>query len=211
MPGVESFDRNTSQYEQWFIDHPFAYVSELHAVQALLPRGNGVEIGVGTGRFAAPFGIMKGIEPSRAMAELAKRKGIDVLSGVAESLPFRDNEFDFALMVTTVCFLDDMDLSFREAKRVLKPGGAFIIGFVDRMSPLGKEYEARKDKSDFYRDATFYTVAEVVDHLMQAGFGDFAFCQTLFKPLDAMEEVDLVKEGYGEGAFVVVRGISKKQ
>ncbi len=211
MPGVESFDRNTNQYEQWFIDHPLAYVSELHAVQTLLPKGNGVEIGVGTGRFAAPFGIMKGVEPSRAMAELAKRKGINVLPGVAEKLPYRDDEFDFALMVTTVCFLDDMDLAFREAKRVLKRGGAFIIGFVDRMSPLGREYQTRKDKSAFYKDATFYAVAEVVDHLMRAGFGDFAFCQTLFKPLDAMEEVDLVKEGYGRRAFVVVRGINKKQ
>src|SRR5512142_3087005 len=134
MPGINSFSENVERYEAWFLDNPFAYVSELHAIRELLPKGRGIEIGVGTGRFAAPLGITRGIEPSRPRAELARRKGIEVTAGVAENLPFKDGEFDFALMVTTVCFLDDRDLAFREARRVLMPGGAFIIGFIDRAS-----------------------------------------------------------------------------
>src|SRR5512135_2538456 len=122
MPGVNDFDRNVQQYEEWFVKHPFAYVAELHAVQKLLPlTGNGIEIGVGTGRFAAPLGIRQGVEPSRAMAEVARKKGLDVISGVAENLPYKDSKFEFCLMVTTVCFLDDIDLAFQEAYRVLKP------------------------------------------------------------------------------------------
>jgi SAM-dependent methyltransferase len=210
MAGLESFEKNVNQYEQWFIDHPLAYVSELHAIRALVPQGSGVEIGVGTGRFAAPLGIKQGIEPSQAMAELAKRKGIDVAPGVAEKLPYRDEEFDFALMVTTVCFLDDMDLAFREVYRVLKSSGAFVIGFVDRESALGREYQKRRDKSAFYKDATFYSVDEIVEHLKQAGFGEFAFCQTLSKPLGEMIEVEPIQEGYGKGSFVVVRGLKGK-
>jgi SAM-dependent methyltransferase len=207
MTDVESFDRNVNQYEQWFIDHPFAYLSEVRAVRELLPKGSGIEIGVGTGRFAAPLGITRGIEPSRAMAGLARRKGVEVLSGVAEKLPFADNEFDFVLMVTTVCFLDDMDMAFREARRVLRPGGSFVIGFVDRDSPLGREYEKRKDKSAFYKDATFYAAAGIEDHLARAGFSGFVFRQTLFTPLDEMKEADPVREGHGQGSFVVVKGI----
>jgi len=211
MPGVNAFDRNVNQYEAWFVEHPLAYVSELHAVRALVPAtGSGIEIGIGTGRFAAPLGIRKGIEPSQAMAELARKKGLEVVPGVAENLPWQDSQFDFAFMVTTVCFLDDVDLAFREVHRVLKTGGSFIIGFVDRESPLGKEYQKRKDKSAFYKDAVFYSVDELVTHLKQAEFADFAFRQTLFKPLDDMQEVDPVKEGYGEGSFVVVRGVKKK-
>ncbi len=208
MPGIQTFDKHVNEYEQWFVDHPLAYVSELHAVRELLPNsGSGIEIGVGTGRFAAPLGIKRGIEPSRPMAELARKKGIEVTSGVAEKLPFTDGEFDFALMVTTVCFLDDMDLAFREARRVLRPGGPFIIGFIDRESPLGREYLQRKDKSAFYKDATFYSVNEIVEHLAKAGFVDFAFRQTLFGNPGDMEKADPVKEGHGEGSFVAVRGV----
>ena len=209
MPGVNAFDKNVEQYEQWFIDNPLAYVSELHAVRDLLPGGEGMEVGIGTGRFAAPLGISKGIEPSKAMAELARKKGIKVVPGVAERLPFKDGEFDFCLMVTTVCFLDDMDLAFREAHRVLKPVGAFVIGFVDRDSPLGQEYLKRKDRSAFYKEATFYSVSEIVEHFERAGFGGFEFRQTLFRPLAEMEEVEPVKEGHGEGSFVVVRAVKE--
>ncbi len=210
MSGIESFDKNVNKYEQWFVDHPLAYVSELHAVRSLLPAtGHGIEIGVGTGRFAAPLGIRKGIEPSEAMAALAKKKGIEVLSGVAEKIPCNDAEFYFALMVTTVCFLDDMDLAFHEASRILKAGGSFIIGFVDRESGLGKEYLKMKDKSLFYRDATFYAVPELTKYLTRAGFSKFVFRQTLFKALDGMTDVDPVQEGHGRGSFVVIRGIKR--
>jgi SAM-dependent methyltransferase len=207
MPGVNAFDKNVDRYEQWFVDNPLAYVSELRALRELLPtKGKGIEIGVGTGRFAAPLEIRKGIEPSRPMAEVARKRGIEVVPGVAEHLPFADGEFDHALMVTTVCFLDDLDMAFQEARRVLKTGGSFVIGFVDRESPLGKEYQARKDKSAFYQDATFYTAEDIVSHLQKAGFGEFAFRQTLFRSLTELEEVEPVKEGHGEGSFVVVRG-----
>jgi ubiquinone/menaquinone biosynthesis C-methylase UbiE len=210
MPGVNEFDKNVDQYEQWFVDNPLAYVSELRAVRELVPtNSNGIEIGLGTGRFAAPLGITRGIEPSRSMAELARKKGIEVVAGVAEHLPFTDNEFGFVLMVTTVCFLDDMDMALREVRRVLKPGGALVIGFVDRDSPLGKDYQARKDTSAFYQHATFYTTKDIAAALEKAGFGAFEYRQTLFQPLETMAEVEPVKEGYGQGSFVVVRAEKK--
>ncbi len=168
-------------------------------------NGSGIEIGIGTGRFSAPLGIQRGIEPSRSMAELAKKKGLDVVSGVAEYLPYKNSEFDFCLMVTTVCFLDDIDLAFQEAYRVLKRDGSFIIGFVDKNSPLGKTYEQRKHESTFYENATFYSVDGLLVHLKKAGFREFHFCQTLFGPIQDMREPSPVKKGYGEGFFVVIR------
>ncbi len=211
MPRVKTFEQHVAEYENWFVNNPLAYVSELHAVRELLPEsGKGVEIGVGTGRFAAPLGIRVGIEPARAMAEVARRRGVNVVTGVAEALPFKNEEFDFALMVTTVCFLDDVDTAISEVHRVLKAGGSFIIGFVDRESALGKAYQERKNKSAFYKDATFYSVDELLVYLTRAGFADFSFRQTLFRPLSELHEAEPVREGHGRGSFIVVRAAKER-
>ena len=206
MSNSSPFEQNAEQYDAWFEQHPFAYQSEVEAIRMLLPeQGKGIEIGVGSGLFAAPLGIRIGVEPSSTMAERAKKRGITVFKGVAEALPFQDHEFDTALMVTTVCFLDDLDKAFQEVFRVLKPGGAFLIGFVDRNSPIGKAYEQRKNQSLFYKNATFYTVDDLLLHLKLAGFSMFSFSQTLFGPLDEMREPHQIKKGYGEGSFVVIK------
>jgi SAM-dependent methyltransferase len=207
MPKVKPFEKNADRYEEWFLENVFAYVSEVKAVKALLPpKGEGMEIGVGTGRFAAPLGIRLGVEPSKAMGKVAQKRGIDVIEGVAEALPFEDSRFDFALMVTALCFLDDMEISLKEGYRVLKPGGFLLVGFVDRESPLGKVYQKRKKDSLFYKEANFYSADEVTSFMKKAGFQDFAFTQTIFHDLDQMNEADPVKKGRGEGSFVVIRG-----
>jgi SAM-dependent methyltransferase len=206
MAKIAPFEAHRNRYEQWFEDNRFAYEAEIEAVRLLLPKGGeGLEVGVGTGRFAVPLGISIGLEPSPAMAEIARAKSINVVEGVAETLPFSAEEFDFILMVTTICFLDDIDAAFKEAWRVLKPGGHVVIGFVDRESPLGQKYETARSENIFYREATFYSVPEVLAHLEKAGFGEFAFAQTIFRDLSQIEGPEPVKEGYGEGSFVVIR------
>jgi ubiquinone/menaquinone biosynthesis C-methylase UbiE len=208
MAKIEPFERHKVKYEEWFEKNVFAYKSELQAVRYLLPKkGTGLEIGVGTGRFAVPLGIRVGIEPSKAMRQMARKKGIEVVDGVAEALPFDDCQFDFALMVTTICFVDDIEASFKEAFRVIKPAGFFINGFVDRNSSLGKFYQKHRAKSVFYKIATFYSVDEVIPYLKKAGFRNLTFTQTIFHALEEIKEVETIKEGYGEGSFVVVSGM----
>jgi len=208
MAKIEPFDRYTAQYEQWFELNKYAYESEILAIKALLPAsGEGFEIGVGSGLFAKPFGIKFGIDPSEKMREIARKRGIDAIDGIAESLPYDDSRFDFALMVTTICFLDDIEAALKEAHRVIKPGGSLIIGFVDKNSALGKQYLKHKNESLFYRIATFYSVDEVVFFLKKAGFRDYTFTQTVFHYLHEIHAVEPVKKGYGEGSFVAVRAI----
>lgn len=203
MTKATPFDEQVNDYDAWFENHSDLYRAELEAVRSFIPdSGSGVEIGVGTGRFAAPLGIPIGVEPSPRMAELARHRGIEVLESVAEVLPFADSSFDFAVMVTVVCFLDDVILAFREACRILKPSGILVIGFIDRESELGRHYSKKKQQSRFYRDATFYSVRELEELLTKAGFSDFAYRQTLLPG----ETTDLsIREGHGCGGFVVIR------
>jgi SAM-dependent methyltransferase len=205
---VEPFEHYMGKYEEWFERNTFAYEAELQAVRMLLPKsGAGMEIGVGTGRFAGPLGIRVGVEPAEAMRKVAQERGLEVIAGVAEALPFQDEQFDFVLMVTTLCFVDDAERAFQEAWRTIKHGGCFINGFVDRNSFLGKIYQRYKDQNVFYKVAHFYSVDEVVSFLEKARFQHFTFTQTVFHNLDEIIQVEPVKEGYGEGAFLVVRGM----
>lgn len=205
MAKVNPFEKHTSDYENWFEKNHFAYTSELNAIKEQLPKnGDGLEIGVGSARFAAPLGIEFGIEPSSRMRKIAKQRGIEVIGGIAENLPFANAQFDYILMVTTICFLDDIGKAFREAHRVLKKSGYFIVGFVDKSSTLGKLYEKNKNENKFYKVATFYSADEVISHLKQAGFGEFNFVQTIFHTLNEITEVEPVKNGLGQGSFIVI-------
>ena len=206
MARTEPFDKYTSLYEDWFERNKFTFESELRAIRMQLPKSNnGIEIGIGSGRFAVPLGIKIGVEPSRKMREIAQKRGIEVIDGVAENLPFDDSQFDFALMVTTICFVDDIEVSFKEAYRVLKHSGFMIIGFVDRESPIGKSYLQHKWENKFYNIATFYTVDEIISKLEKLDFKNFSFTQTIFHNLNEIRDIEPIKEGYGEGSFVVIR------
>jgi len=206
VPKIAPFEKYVSRYENWFDVHGFAYQSELAAIKTLLPKdGVGVELGVGSGRFAAPLGIKFGLEPSNKMSSIAKQRGISIIEGVAEMLPFQNDRFDYALMVTTICFLDNIEASMKEAFRILKPGGSLIIGFVDRNSPLGMIYQKQKAENVFYRDAIFLTTVEIISYLNKARFTGFIFAQTIFHHLNDVKTIEPVKQGYGEGSFVVIK------
>lgn len=203
---VEPFEKYSDQYENWFKRNNYAYGSELKAISEQLPiNENGIEIGVGSGRFAAPLGIKIGIDPSAKLGKIARGKGVGVIRGVAEKLPFCDSSFDFALITTTICFVDDIHSSFSEAYRILKPEGLLIIGFIDKESPVGRIYQQRRGDSAFYRIATFHTVDEVAFGLKAAGFKCMSITQTIFQALADMRDVEPAKKGYGEGSFVVIK------
>jgi SAM-dependent methyltransferase len=93
-----------------------------------------LDIGCGTGAALAVLTrrykvVGVGVEPSRAMLVEARRKlgwTAVVEEGVAERLPFPDGSFDAALMRLVVHHLD-RPRAFREAHRVLAPGGRLLV------------------------------------------------------------------------------------
>lgn len=208
MRKIEVFDKNAEAYDLWYEQHKAAFQSEAEAIRLSLPPGesHGIEVGLGTGRFCVALGIKEGVEPAAGMREIARARGIEVMNGVAEKLPYRDMHFDFVLMSTCVGYLQDIEQSFREAYRVLKRGGRIILGSLEKNGIIAKSYEARRSESEFYHSVTFFDTEKLVERLRTAGFSGFEFRQTLFGPLDEIQEPEPVKEGYGEGSFVVIVG-----
>ena len=211
MAKTKPFENHLAEYEQWFEDNIYVYKSELAAIHRFIPNnGRGVEIGVGSGLFASKLGIKEGCDPSKNMLNLAAERGIEVSEGTAEKLPYMSESFDFALMVTTICFVDSVHKSLDEIRRILKPGGFVIIAFVDKNSPVGKMYLAEKDKSIFYKDATFFSTEDVYNYLWEHDFEIAGTLQTIFGKLDEIDKVQEPKREYGEGSFVVVKAVKKE-
>jgi len=205
MPRSATFDAHHQRYEAWFEKHEAAYLSELLALRPFVPwEGRGIEIGVGSGRFAGPLGVPIGVDPSRHMLSYAAARGVQVAEGTAEDLPFMAGIFDYALVVTSICFVDSPVKMLAETHRVLKPGGRVVIGFIDRESPLGQSYLAHQAESVFYREATFHSAEEVARLLLQSGFSISAWGQTLARLLPETREIEPLRSGKGQCAFVVV-------
>lgn len=84
------------------------------------PGGLTVELAarVGGGRVGAIDPAEQFVEATRARAPEA-----DVRVGVAEDLPWADDEFDAALSCLVIAFMRDADAGVREMARVTRPGG----------------------------------------------------------------------------------------
>jgi len=95
-----------------------------------------LEIGYGSGVFFPElskysdslYGIDPHPYPSDVMAVLAQN-GVraSLVQGTATELPFEDHFFQFVVAVSALEFIDDLEKTCHEVKRVLEPGGSFIV------------------------------------------------------------------------------------
>jgi len=141
----------------------------------LQPTDHVLEIGFGpgatVGRAAAetPDGFVAGVDASETMVRLAASRNRRLIAGggmelkIADSaaLPYGDARFDKAYAVHVLYFWKDPLAHLREARRVLRPGGRFVLGF--RSDPAA----VRDFPSPIYR---FYSPEEAERLLEQSGF-----------------------------------------
>ncbi|WP_440059592.1 class I SAM-dependent methyltransferase [Thermogladius sp. 4427co] len=206
---VDPFEKYWLEYDKWYDEHPEVYRSELWAVELSsrnIPRP-WLEIGVGSGRFAAPLGIDVGVDPSEKLLELASARGVKTVRGVGENLPFPDSMFGGVFIIITLCFLDDPATTLRESWRVLRGGGKLVVAFIRRDSPWGLYYSRlREEGHRFYSHAKFYTLSEVEDMLSEAGFRVESVVSTLSYPPGGAEVLEPPSIGIKEtSSFIVIR------
>jgi ubiquinone/menaquinone biosynthesis C-methylase UbiE len=109
---------------------------------AAFPQAHVLDLGCGAGHasFTAAQQVAQvtAYDLSSQMLEVAEAKSeradnIDTRQGYAESLPFDDASFEVVISRYSAHHWHDVGQALREVKRVLKPGGIFII--MDVMSP----------------------------------------------------------------------------
>jgi SAM-dependent methyltransferase len=122
------YDGLSDWYEATLLGDPLVPDTALR----LLGPGPGrlVDVGCGTGfhtvRFVEAGWSVVGIDPSDDQLRRARGRGLEVVCGRAEELPFRDGEFDAAVSLWTHTDVDDFAAVCRETARVLKPGAPFV-------------------------------------------------------------------------------------
>lgn len=199
------FNNNYKKYDRWYDKYKFAFLSELEAIKKVLPKeGKGLEIGVGTGRFASALGIRQGVDPSENMIQMARTRGVRVKVAFGENLPFKKGAFDYAVIITTLCLVRDPKVVLYEAKRVLRKEGIIILGIIDRESFLGKYYQDKK--SVFFKPAEFFSPGEVIHLLKETGYTQLSHYQTLFKLPGEINTIETPQKGFGKGGFCVIAG-----
>jgi SAM-dependent methyltransferase len=211
MREANPFETHYAEYDAWFDRNANVYESELAAVRELLPPpGDWVEIGVGSGRFASRLGIPIGIEPAVGIAALARERGVSVIRGKAECLPIQNESVDAAFLITTSCFVDDIDRTFNEIARVLRDDGSAIVAFIPKDSPFGELYGSARQEDRFFRHATLHTKRRIFDAIEAAGLTVERTVQTLSgTPNRANDRIEPPSEGHDRGSFVVVRAIKR--
>lgn len=148
------------------------------AIEALevAPEDNVLDIGCGPGRALSALaakavrGRVVGADPSELMIEIASdrnkallRSGrVDVAVAGVEALPFPRTSFDKVLCVHVLYFWSDLVAALREIRRVLKPGGQFVLLF----RTTADERATSAFPPEVYR---FRPLAEVIADLKAAG------------------------------------------
>jgi len=167
-----------------------------------------LEVGVGTGRFAAALNVDEGVDPSLHALRYATQRGIRTRFGTAEDLPYGSARFGGVLLVVTICFLEDPAKALKECRRVLKKDGNVIVGLVPKSSPWGEVY-ARKgaEGNPFYSVAKFYTARQTVGLARAAGFCLERATSCLFEsPDEDVDKYGCPREGIvKEAGFVAMR------
>lgn len=211
MHETNPFEMHYMEYDAWFDRNVNAYESELLAIREVLPPlGDWVEIGAGSGRFASRLGIATGVEPADGIATLARARGVNVLKGKAECLPLRKATIDAAFLITTLCFVDDVNRTFREVSRVLRAGGHVVVAFIPKDSRFGELYCDNASEDHFFRHATLRTKQRVFDAIEAAGLEIERIVQTLTgTPERANDRIEPPAEGHERGSFIVVRAFKR--
>jgi SAM-dependent methyltransferase len=230
-----SFDKYANDYDAWFMENNNILYSELSLVAKFLEKDKRIlSVGCGSGLFESLLAkdynirVLDGIEPSASMAEIAKKRGMDVQIASAEEAEYGSDKYDIIYFNGSPGYINNLDIPLSKSKKALKKGGKLILIDIPKESSFGLIYNlamslntwdhellnGTKPKSpypiEFVREANWRTTKEKVFAMEKAGFFNFLFAQTLTcHPHYADDIIEEATDGYKKGDYVAISAHKK--
>lgn len=175
-------------YDAWYETPRGRWIggTEFRLLRASLDARAGASVldaGCGTGYFTRALARerleMVGLDPDPAAIRFARSRAAPrerYVIGDAQALPFANARFDYAVAITSLCFIADQARALRELARVTR--GRVALGLLNRHSLLHRQ----KAGHGAYRGAHWHTAREVRDLFAQCGMPDVALCFAIYVP-----------------------------
>jgi SAM-dependent methyltransferase len=160
-------------------------VAELHEGETVLDLGSGggIDVLLSAGR-VGPAGRAFGLDMTDEMLELARANqkaagagNVEFLKGHIEDIPLPDDSVDVIISNCVINLSADKAAVFREAARVLRPGGRFAV--TDVVADADMDAATRADMEQWTGCiAGALTPADFESQLTAAGFGEVSIVET---------------------------------
>lgn len=175
---VSHFDVIADEYDEALPAHVVEHYlnKRTRFVLEHCPRGEGLDVGCGTGvlaaRLAAAGYQMTGVDPSHGMLEVLRRRFPEVqpVQASGATLPFADSSFDLVLTVAALHHIADpgaVRTTLGEMVRVLRPGGRIVVWDHNPRNPYWRLLMARVPQDT--GEERLIPEREVLDGLQAAG------------------------------------------
>jgi ubiquinone biosynthesis O-methyltransferase len=139
-----------------------------------------LEVGCGEGELAISLqqrgAVVTAVDPSPEMLVAARQRAraeesnVVFLQARGEELPFATESYDLVVAKTVLCFVADGQPFVEEMARVLRPGGRFVIGELNKWSSWAAQRRIRAWLgSSLWRTGRFRTAAELKAAARRAG------------------------------------------
>jgi arsenite methyltransferase len=152
-------------------------VADLHEGEVVLDLGSGggADVFISAAR-VGPSGRAYGVDMTDEMLQLARRnqreqqvENVEFLKGTIEEIPLPDDSVDVVISNCVINLSADKPAVFREAARVLRPGGRLAV--TDIVADPGMDLATRRDLSKWAGClAGALTQEEFRQKLSKAGF-----------------------------------------
>ena len=225
----QKFDGYADKYDEWFMKNENLFTSELRLFKKVLGDISGktlLSVGCGSGLFESYIenSNIEGIETSADMAEIARKRGINVIKiGLIEDAELTDDKYDIIYFNGSSSYMEDLSPVYGKCLKALKENGKLILLDVPKESAFGFMYLLGKSLNTYDHEflegampelpyplalatsGVWHTTEEKINVLKNLGINKFSYHQTLIKnPLYTNEEAEEVSEGYKSGGYVAI-------